>query len=91
MPAFVPDFDLKRVTSVADLDIRVRILGVLEGVRQCFLHDPVGGQLDPYRQLATFAFDAQTDREASFGDLTDQRLKLSETWLGSERFLAVTS
>ena len=67
--AVVGDLELERVRAVANVDARARLTCVLERVRQRLLHDPVGRQLDPDRQLASLAFDLELDRKAGFSEL----------------------
>ena len=67
--AVVGDLELERVRSVANVDARPRLPGVLERVRQRLLDDPVGRELDPDRELAWLAFDLELDSKPGFPEL----------------------
>ena len=55
--------------AVADRHARAAPGRVLERVGQRLLHDPVGGQVDPARQRAHLALDAQLDRQPRLAHL----------------------
>ena len=58
---------------------------MLERVRQRLLDDPVRRQLDPDRQLAPLALDAELDRKAGLAHLRDERRQVVEPRLRRER------
>jgi hypothetical protein len=57
--AVVDDVELERALPVADGDLGGGASCVLDHVRQCFLHDAVGGEVDPGRQVHGLALDPQ--------------------------------
>ena len=65
----VGDLELEAVFCIADGDQRGRRAGVLERVRQSFLHDPVCGEVDAGRQLRRIPLDGQFDRESGVAHL----------------------
>jgi hypothetical protein len=58
---------------------------VLERVRQGLLHDAVGGQLEPDRELARLAVDVQLDGQARVAHLRDERREVVQPRLRHER------
>ena len=58
---------------------------MLKGVRQAFLHEPVGGQVNAGRELNRLALDPQLDRQAGLARLLDQPLDLLQAGLRGER------
>src|SRR5439155_1270048 len=66
--AVVDDLELERIFAVMDVHARARLPGVLERVRQSLLHDPVGRQLDPERELAPVALDRELDGKAGLAE-----------------------
>jgi hypothetical protein len=57
---------------------------VLERVRQCFLHDAVGGEIDTERYRPTRPLDTHLDRQSRLTHLWDQRLELAQPRLRHE-------
>jgi hypothetical protein len=62
---------------------------VPESVRQRLLHDPVGGQVDAWRQFSRLAFDRHSDRQSGGLHLVDQPVELLQGGLWRERELVV--
>jgi hypothetical protein len=60
----VEDVDFKPGLDEAQADVSAGCSGMLEGVGESFLHDPVGGEIDPNRQAPGLALDPQLDCEA---------------------------
>ena len=89
--AVVDDLELERVGAVADVDGRARIAGVLERVGQRLLHDPVGRQLDPDRELPSLALDAELDGKARLAELPDEGRHVVEPRLGRQRLVRVAA
>src|SRR5205085_9609065 len=71
--------------AVADEDLRVVRPGVLDGVRQAFLDEPVRGEIDTGRKLLRCAFDPQLDRKPRLARLLDELVEVLEARLGGER------
>ena len=87
--AVVCDLELEIVRVVTEKDPGARGAGVLEGIRQRLLHDPVGGEVDARRQFSRFAFDGHLDRQSGSSHLLDQPVELPQAWLWRERELLV--
>ena len=64
---------------------RGRVAGVLERVGERLLHDPIGRQLDPDRQLAALPFQVQLDRQAGIRDASHERRQITEPRLWLQR------
>jgi len=59
----IDDLELERLAPVADAHVRRRRTGVPERVRQCLLHDAIGGEINPTRERPLRALDLQLDHE----------------------------
>ena len=60
--AVVGDLELEVIGSVAEKDSGPRRAGVPQRIGQRLLHDPIGRQVHPRRQLPWFAFHGDLDR-----------------------------
>ena len=59
----VDDLELERVAAVLDPHGSGPARGVLAGVGECLLNDPVGGDVERRRQEPPFALDGEGDVE----------------------------
>jgi len=59
--AVVAHFDPYLVRRIPDGHLRVGGAGVLERVGQALLHDPIGGEVDPARELESLPGYVQLD------------------------------
>ena len=82
--AVVRDLELQLLLAPAQRHPRLGRAGVLEGVRQRFLHEPVGRQIDAGRQLALVALDLELDVEARLAHRSDQDVDRPQRWLRRE-------
>ena len=91
--AVVADVDLQLVGRVADVDVRVARVRVLERVGQALLDDPVGGEVERARQRDGLAVDVQPHRQA--GAAEPRRAAASRLsrpgWGASSSVLAVAA
>src|SRR5438128_2144945 len=83
--AVVHDRQLDVAVAVADEHLGVRRARVLERVREPFLDEPVGGQVDTGGKRYRLSLDAQLHREPGLARLHDQALELLEGRLRGER------
>ena len=89
-PAVVADPDLDRVVTVVEPDLGGGARpGVLEGVGEGLLDDPVDRELHARGQLGGHAVDRQVDRQPGRADLLDQLGELVDARLRREGGLAV--
>src|SRR4051794_35733650 len=82
--AIVVDLEPQRVRLVVHSDPCARGAGVLERIRERFLHDAIGGELDPGRQRLGLAVDDEVRWQAGSPQLLGERRKVGEAGLGSE-------
>ena len=88
-PAVVRDLELERARAEPDGDFGGRRTGVLDDVRERFLHDPICGEVDAGREMHGLALDAQLDRQARGAHLIDERRERIEPGLRPDRELLV--
>jgi hypothetical protein len=81
----VADGQLDVTVAVADEYLRVLRAGVLDRVRQPFLDEPVGGEVDAGRQCLGLSLDAQLDRQAPLPRVSDELVEVLEARLRCER------
>lgn len=60
---------------------------MLEGVGECLLHDPVGGQIERGRERRAVARDLHLDIQAGGAQAIGQPRQLSDAGCGCERSL----
>lgn len=89
--AIVADLQPDLVVAVLDQDPRCARAGVADGVGQCLLDDPVGGQVHARRQGTGLALDLEFRLETGLADLLDQGGQLLQAWLGREARVAVVA
>ena len=70
--AVVPYLDLQLVRPIANGHVRVAGMRVLQCVRQAFLHDAIGGEVDPPREPEGLAVDMEFDGQSGTTDLAQQ-------------------
>ena len=80
----VDHLELERGAAVLDPHGRGPARGVLAGVRQCFLNDPVRGHIERRRQVPSFALDGEGDVETRPLRLGDQVTNPVQTRLRPE-------
>jgi hypothetical protein len=74
------DLDLDGARQVAQLDVGLGAgAGVLEGVGECFLHDPEAGEVDSRRQRLGISDRAEPDGQPRGRQPLDQVWKLGDT------------
>jgi len=61
--------------------------GVLEGVRQRLLGDPVDGEVDARRNVVERAVGVKRHGEAGLAHLADQQVEMAQAWLGRQVLL----
>ena len=83
--AVVADLDLDMVGPVADGDVGLAGMRVLERVGEPLLHDPIGGEVDRAREREGLALHVKLDWEAGAAELVEQRVEAVEARLGAER------
>jgi len=79
--AVVGDLDLDAVVAVADDRSHLRSAGVLGGVCEPFLDDPVGGELERRRKLAPLPLHPQLHTQAGLAHRLDEPLEIRESRL----------
>jgi hypothetical protein len=79
--AVVLDRHFELAVSVAQVDSRTRCLRMPERVREPFLHDPVGGEVDARRELGALSAQPQLDVETGAAHIVDKALDLAESRL----------
>jgi hypothetical protein len=79
--AVVAYFDAQLVGGVLKRYHRFSGIGVLEGVGEAFLNDPVGGDVDTTRQREAIAGDTEPHGQCGAPDLFQQPAETVEAWL----------
>ena len=82
--AVVADGQLDVAVVVANEHLGVAGPRVLERVRQTFLHEPVGREVEAGRELHRVAFDLELDRQARLARLRDEPVEVLEARLRRE-------
>jgi ABC-2 type transport system ATP-binding protein len=80
----VADDHLDHAVAVLDDDLGLRRTRMLDRVRQTFLNEPIGGEVDSGGKLVRLAFDAQVDRETSLARLLDEPTDMLQARLRCE-------
>ena len=79
--SLVIDLQLQLVGEIAHLDRDPGAAGVLHRVRNGFLHDPVGGQIESRRYRPLLPFDPELDGHTRLAHLRDETVQLAESRL----------
>ena len=82
--AVVAHLELELGRLVADGHVGLARAGVLERVRQGFLHDPVGGEIDSRRQRHRRSLHVHPHGQARSADLVGERVETVEAGLRGE-------
>src|SRR5207237_6742494 len=82
--AVVAHGQLDLPVAVADEHLGVLRARVLERVRESFLDEPVGGEVDARRELLRIALDPQVDGKPGLARVLDELFEVGEARLGSE-------
>src|SRR5207237_513221 len=83
--AVVAHRQLDLPVAVADEHLGVLRARVLERVRESFLDEPVGGEVDAGRKLLRIALDPQVDGEPGLARVLDELVEVGEARLRSKR------
>ena len=75
---------VERVLAPVDGHGRGRAAGVLEGIGESFLDDPVGGEVQPRREVAALAAEFEDGRQARRAGARDQLADLGQRRLRRE-------
>src|SRR5207253_4611663 len=76
----VVELEFDFVGSVSDAEVRTGRSGVADDVRQCFLDDAIGRDVDALGKGSDVPGDIDVDVDAGLAGLVDKVVELSEAW-----------